>query len=213
MSSSRANFRRSLGIYAILDSDTVQPGLLPEFARMFADAGIRLFQVRAKKLASGPYLSLCENVKQALQGRALVLANDRPDIALLAGLDGVHVGDEDLPPEEARKIIGDDKVLGCSTHSLGELAAVDPKICDYAGFGPVFPSQTKVTGRPVHGIEGLARACKIARVPVVAIGGITVGQIPAIKRAGAAGIAMVSALLLAQDPAGAANAAVEAFSR
>lgn len=200
-----------IGVYAILDAGTLEPASIPETARAMATAGVRVFQVRAKGRSSGALLDLCIEVRRALPPASRVLVNDRADVALLAGLDGVHLGDEDLPPSEARRVVGTARVVGFSTHSIEEVRAVDPSVCDYIGFGPLFPSTTKATGRRPHGIEGLAAACRVARVPVVAIGGIRIEDLPAIRGAGASGAALISGLLAAGDPREAARRAVEAW--
>ncbi len=184
-----------IGVYAILDTGTMDASALPEAARRLSKKGVQVFQVRAKEWAAGALTALCLRVREALPGPAFLLVNDRADVALVADLDGVHVGDKDLPPGEARQVVGMGRIVGFSTHSIEEVRAADPSVCDYIGFGPVFPSTTKVTGRRPLGIEGLAAACRVARVPVVAIGGIRVKDLPAIRGAGAAGAAMISGLL------------------
>lgn len=200
-----------IGIYAILDAGTVDPASIPETARGIAAAGVRVFQVRAKAWSSGALADLCAVVRRTLPPACRVLVNDRADVALAVGADGVHVGDEDLPPSEARRVVGAGRVVGFSTHSIEEVRVVDPSVCDYVGFGPVFPSTTKATGLRPHGIEGLAAACRAARVPVVAIGGIRIEDLPAIRGAGASGAALISGLLAAGDPREAARRAVEAW--
>lgn len=200
-----------IGVYAILDTGTVAPDSIPDVAVGMAEAGIRVFQVRAKGWASGALADLCARVMRVLPRPCRVLVNDRADVALAVGLDGVHVGDEDLPPREARQVVGVGRMVGFSTHAVEEVRGVDPSVCDYVGFGPVFPSITKATGRRPHGIGGLAEACRVARVPVVAIGGVRVEDLPAIREAGASGAAMIAALLAAGDPREAARRAVEAW--
>lgn len=206
-----------IGIYAILDTGAYPPSGLAEAAREMYLEGIRVFQVRAKDFPSGMFLSLVNEIRQALPSDAVVLVNDRPDIALLVNAHGCHLGDEDIPVEAARKVLdlgkGERKVLGFSTHSIEEVKSVSPQYCDYIGFGPIFESKTKVTKRPTHGISGLEEACRLSPLPVVAIGGIEVDHIEALRRAGASGVAMISGLLRPKEVRERARRAVEAFFR
>lgn len=207
-SRSRIRLPRPIGVYAILDMGTVEPSRIVEVAIGIASAGVQVFQVRAKGWSSRALLELCVEVRRALPPFALVLVNDRADVALAADLDGVHVGDEDLPPREARRVVGEDRIVGFSTHAVDEIAAVDPDVCDYAGFGPVFETTTKRTDRVPQGLSTLAVACQVSSVPVVAIGGIRLEDLPAIRKAGAQGAAMISGLLAHDDPIEAARLAV-----
>ncbi len=200
-----------IGVYAILDTGTLEASLLPEAAEKMFWAGVRVFQVRAKGWDAGGLTGLCIRLRQALPEQAFLLVNDRADVALVADLDGVHVGDEDLPPAEARAVVGASRVVGYSTHSLDEVRLAMPEVCDYIGFGPVFATTTKRSERRPHGLEGLEAACRAARLPVVAIGGIRVEDVRAVRVAGAAGAAMISGLLARGDPGEAALRAVEAW--
>ncbi len=185
-----------IGVYAILDAGVLAPADLPDAARRLAAAGVRTFQVRAKALAAGAFVTLVRDVRAALPPDAVLLVNDRVDVALATAADGVHLGDMDLPVGAARALLGPDAIVGYSTHSPDQARDASGPACDYVGFGPMFTTTTKVTGRPTLGVEGLAAACRVARVPVVAIGGIGVDSLAAIRGAGASGAAMISALLV-----------------
>ena len=198
-----------IGVYAILDPGLLSASELPAAARDLASAGVRVFQVRAKTLATGALVDLTREVRAALPANAVLIVNDRVDVALACGADGVHLGDEDLPVDKARRILPPGALIGFSTHSIAEVEAANSLPCDYIGFGPVFESTTKQTGRRPHGVSGLALACAKAGKPVVAIGGIQVGQVATLLGAGACGVAMASGLLVQGRIFELARAAVE----
>lgn len=199
-----------IGVYAILDAGRMPPDDLPAAAATMAAAGIRVFQVRAKALPGGALLRLVEAVRAALGPDPVLLVNDRVDVAALAPCDGVHLGDGDLPVADARRLLAPGAIVGFSTHAPDETAAAHG--ADYVGFGPVFVTASKATGRPTLGPDGLRRACAGATVPVVAIGGIGIPQVGAMRRAGASGVAMIAALLVPGRVAETAAAAVAAFA-
>jgi len=200
-----------IGVYAILDAGLVGAEGLPGAAEAMACAGIRVFQVRGKSLCAGSLEALVLSVRSVLPGDALLIVNDRADVALETGADGVHVGDDDLPVEEVRRVLPASAVVGRSTHSIDEIRRLSALECDYVGFGPVFESTTKQTGYHPHGLEGLRRACLASSRPVVAIGGIGVDVIGAVREAGASGVAMISGLLASKDVGGIASRAVGEF--
>jgi len=167
-------------------------------------AGVRLIQLRAKNLSGGAFFQLANDlVAIARAGNAegaevLLLINDRADIALMSGADGVHVGQEDLSPKVLRGL-RDLRVIGVSTHNLDQLSAALDQPADYFAIGPVFQTASKANPDPVVGVDGVraARALLDARGdrrPLVAIGGITPDTAPEGFRAGAASVAMISAL-------------------
>jgi thiamine-phosphate pyrophosphorylase len=124
--------------------------------------------------------------------------NDRADLALAAGFDGVHVGQEDLSPESVRKIIGPDRWLGVSTHNPEQVAEADQTSADYLAIGPVFATSSKDNPDPVVGLEGVRRARQLTRKPLVAIGGITRANAASVIEAGADSVAVISDLLREQ---------------
>jgi len=125
---------------------------------------------------------------------ATLIVNDHPDIALAADADGVHLGQDDLPVKEARKIMGKNRIIGISTHTVEQARDADRDGADYIGFGPVFHTTTKDAGRP-KGIEMLREIKRQVRIPVVAIGGITTENIRPVLEAGADAVAVASAML------------------
>jgi thiamine-phosphate pyrophosphorylase len=130
-----------------------------------------------------------------------VILNDRADIAAMAGAAGVHVGQEDLPVDEARKICGAPLWVGVSTHTLEQLRAAEATSADYIAVGPIFPTGTKANPDPVVGLEFLRAARQLTRKPLVAIGGITVESAGEVYRAGADSIAVIRDLMAARNPA------------
>lgn len=147
-------------------------------------------------------LALCE---MARHHRIPFVINDHVDIALAAKADGVHVGQADMPVPVARRLLGNDKIIGLSVTCATELASIDPATVDYVGLGPVFPTSTKVDAAPALGIEGFRDLRQQIDQPVVAIGGLNQTNADAVVRAGADGVAVVSAICTALDPEQAAR--------
>jgi thiamine-phosphate pyrophosphorylase len=174
-----------------------------ELARAFFDGGARLVQIRAKRLPSGPFLALCDAiVALGASYNAAVIVNDRADLARLSGAAGVHVGQEDLPPADARAVVGPAAIVGLSTHDRVQIDAARLEPITYLAVGPVFGTRTKETGYRAVGVELVAEAVRAAgRRPVVAIGGITLENAAAVWAAGAAAVAVIGDLLTGGDPA------------
>jgi thiamine-phosphate pyrophosphorylase len=199
------------GLYAIVDGSAARPPL--ELVGAFVRGGAAVVQLRLKQVGAGELLRLARQARKLCAGKALLLINDRPDVARLAEADGVHLGQEDLPWESAREILGPGALIGVSTHSDAEIDR--SQSADYIGFGPVFATGSK-PGSPLpppHGIEGLRRAVQRSKVPVVAIGGITAATAGAVAEAGARCASAIAHLCAAQDPEGAARAMARAFAR
>ena len=191
-------------LYAIVDVDAAAAQRLDPagLAIAFADAGVRLLQIRAKRMAGAPLLALCEAVVDATRGAgALVIVNDRADIARLAGAAGVHVGQEDLTVDEVRRILGPGAIVGVSTHTADQIEAAQLTSADYFAVGPVFGTKTKETGHGSVGLELVARAAaRSGGRPVVGIGGITIETAATVIRAGASAVAVIGDLLGSGDP-------------
>jgi thiamine-phosphate diphosphorylase len=162
-------------------------------------AGVRFFQYRNK---SGTRREIYETSLQlVLLARgtgALFIVNDHADIALAVEADGVHLGQDDLPIEHARDLLGSEKLIGVSTHSPEQAKVAEAGGADYIGFGPVFRTSTKDAG-PVQGIEKIPVIKRTVSVPVIAIGGITLANVDEVICAGADGVAVISAVLSAPD--------------
>ena len=188
-------------MYAIVDADVcAREGRAPlDVARAFLSAGARLVQLRCKSWGSAAFLDLASAVvEESNSAGAAVIVNDRADVAALSRAHGLHVGQADLSPEDARKVIGDEPLLGLSTHTRDQWeSAVNEPVC-YIAIGPVFGTGTKDTGYPAVGLDTVARAAAAARqagLPAVAIGGITRHNAVSVIEAGAASVAVISDLV------------------
>jgi len=168
--------------------------------------GVRAVQLREKDLGGRELLELARKVRAlATRYGAKLLVNDRVDVAIAAGADGVHLGGDSIPPREARRLLGPGKLIGCSTHGPEQLAAAEAGGADFAVFGPVYHTPSKAPYGPPLGIDALRRACAAASIPVFALGGIGAGNLNEVIAAGADGISLISAVLAAKDPAKAAT--------
>lgn len=201
-------------VYAVLDVDVAAAhGRAPlDLARAYVDGGVRFLQVRGKALSSAALLDLASAVvalARPCEGRVVV--NDRADVAVIAGASGVHVGQEDLSPEDARAVVGNDRLVGVSTHTPAQIERAAISAADYIAVGPVFGTRTKDTGYEPVGL-GLVRLAAASGKPVVAIGGITLARAPEVIAAGAASLAVISDLLAHGDPREAAAAFVARLS-
>lgn len=176
--------------------------------------GAGMLQLRRKD-ASGRELCRLADALIPLCRRtgALFIVNDRLDIALATGADGVHLGQEDLPVAEARRILGTDRIIGASTSSTEEALKAEREGADYVGFGHIYPTGSKTKGYPPLGPEAVGEASRAIRIPLIAIGGITTENAPEPMRHGASGIALISAVTGAPDPAEAARRVLEAMRR
>ena len=199
-------------LYAILD-----PSLTKEpvsFARELAGAGVRLVQLRDKSSSARKVFDASRELIASLSPWGVrVVVNDRPDIAAMAGAAGVHVGQDDLPVEESRRICGPSHWVGVSTHNLEQLREADGTSADYIAVGPIFATSTKQNPDPVVGIEFLREARALTRKPLVAIGGITLESARDVFRAGADSVAVIRDLLLAKDPAARAREYLDVAER
>ena len=176
--------------------DGARPELtLVEQARLLARAGVRVVQVRCKGAAGrAAWESVRDAVDVLRQAGVVALVNDRVDWALLSHADGVHVGDEDLPPAEARALLGPLRLLGVTVRSAAGAREAAAAGASYVGLGPVFPSRTKDVPAPPLGLERLRREVAESPIPVVAIGGIGLDTISEVARTGVHGVAVVSDL-------------------
>jgi thiamine-phosphate diphosphorylase len=177
---------------------------LTDYAAACFDAGARFIQVRAKALAGRAFLDhAIAIVERGREYGALVVVNDRADIARLAAAGGVHVGQDDLTPLQVRAVAGAGTIVGLSTHTPAQLEAAVAGPIDYAAIGPVYSTPTKATGYEAVGLDRVRHASSRASaegLPVVAIGGITLERAPAVIDAGAAAVAVIGDLMATGDP-------------
>jgi thiamine-phosphate pyrophosphorylase len=168
--------------------------------------GCDLLQLRDHDASEDELLAAAERFRDACDAHgALFVVNDRPEIALQAGADGVHVGQDDLPVDAVRRLVGPDVFIGLSTHAPEQFDAALASDADYLSVGPVWETPTKA-GRPAVGLELVRYAAEHARVPFFAIGGIDEGNVAAVAEAGAPRVVVVRAIANASDPAAAARA-------
>jgi thiamine-phosphate pyrophosphorylase len=203
-------------LHAILDVDAAErAGWAPlDLARAFLAGGAPLLQIRAKHLPSSALLDLSDRVVEmaAAAGRS-VIVNDRADIARMSGAAGVHVGQDDLAPRDARAIVGPDGIVGYSTHTIDQVRAGCGEPVSYIAVGPVFGTQSKDTGYTAVGLDLVSAAARAAApIPIVAIGGITLKDARPVLDAGAAAVAVISDLLAGGDPRGRIAAYLQALA-
>jgi len=187
-------------LYAIIDPTLLTSSEL-DLAETLAGSGVELIQYRNKTASSRQFFEISRQLSSSLSPRGVrLIVNDRPDIALLAGAGGVHVGQEDLSVEEARAICGSDRWVGVSTHTLEQLAEADVTSADYIAVGPIFQTVTKKNPDPIVGTEILRKARQMTKKPLVAIGGITLERAAEVYRAGADSLAVIRDLICAPNP-------------
>lgn len=178
-----------------------------ELARLAVEGGADAVQYREKRaLTTRELMAVVSDILGVCMGaRALLIVDDRADVACAVGAPAVHLGRNDLDVATARAILGADAVIGGTANSYEEACAVWSTGVDYLGVGPIYGTRSKANPAPVMGLETLARICADAPVPVVAIGSITAQRIPEVFAAGAYGVAVLSEVLLADDPVAATH--------
>ncbi len=188
---------------------TARRGLIATVREAVA-GGVTIVQLRDKDASDDDLTVLARALRAELAPRGVpLIVNDRPVVASAAGADGLHIGQEDGDPCAARLLLGPDAILGLSVTRAAEVATVDAGVVDYVGVGPVFSTATKADAAPPLGIDGFRSVGAMLPVPFIAIGGVDIANTGAIMAAGAAGVAVVSAICAADDPR-AASAALRA---
>lgn len=211
-------------LYAIMDAVLLSASELTRgggpsheelvFAEMLGQSGVELIQYRNKQASSRTLFESCQGLARLLSSRGVkFIVNDRADIAVLAGADGVHVGQDDLAVEQARAICGPGRWVGVSTHNLEQVERAAATSADYVAVGPIFATPTKENPGPVVGLDFIRGARQLTAKPLVAIGGITVDRAADVYAAGADSIAVARDLIAAKDPAGRARQFLEIGAR
>lgn len=188
-------------LYVILDATLITS---PErdCAASLAEAGVRLLQYRNKSAPARQYLESSRELAEALLPQGVTFfVNDRPDVAFLAGANGVHVGQDDLDVEQARHLVGGDKLVGVSTHNLEQFQQAAASSADYIAVGPIFSTSSKSNPDPVVGVDFIRKMRALTDKPIVAIGGITLERATSAIEAGADSVAVISGILSAPNPA------------
>lgn len=200
-------------VYLVTDRHQTRGRGLIETVEAAVEAGVDAVQLREKDLSVRELYELACTLREVChRNGALLLVNDHIDVAHAARADGVHLPVRSFTPAEARLLLGPEAIVGSSCHTLDEAQRAAGLGADFLVFGPVFPTPSKAAFGPPVGLEELARVCATVSCPVLAIGGVGTEQVSAIRAAGAAGIAVVRAILSAPDPSSAARALVAAWS-
>ena len=187
-------------IYPIIDGSIVTLDNIGKTAEAIIDGGAKILQLRAKSLSSKEFLETARIIRKITKDKGTVfIVNDRVDIALLTDADGVHLGQGDLPVKEARRLLGNNKIIGYSTHNLREALEAVRLPVDYISFGPIFPTKTKEDAQTPKGLKGLSEVRKAVEIPIVAIGGITETNMVHVLKEGVEGVAMISEILTVKD--------------
>ncbi|KAF0155366.1 MAG: thiamine-phosphate pyrophosphorylase [Syntrophaceae bacterium] len=193
------------GIYLVTDRGLCRNRPLPEIILQAVQGGAAYVQLREKDLPTRAFVEEARAIKKILEPyRVPVIINDRIDVALACGADGVHIGQEDMPYSTARKLMGKNAIIGLSVETWEDVEAAQRLDVDYIGVSPVFATPTKTDTKEPWGLEGLKKIKSFSRHPIVAIGGINEINARAVVEAGADCLAVVSAICAADNPAGAA---------
>ena len=187
-------------LYAILDPEQTRGRPAQRVLAALLEAGVSILQLRVKSLPPVDFLELAKQARAVTRAHGCkLIINDRVDIALACGADGVHLGQDDLPLRAGRKLMGQ-KIIGISTHDLDQARAAERDGADYIGFGPMFGTRTKATGYEARGPEMLQQIRRAVTLPIVAIGGITEANVQEVWQAGADSVAIIGDVLQDNDP-------------
>jgi len=198
---SRMRRFQQTGLYLVTSQALSRGRTTLEIVDAALAGGVRLIQLREKEMPMPNFLRLAEQIRaRTTQEGALLIINDRVDVALAVGADGVHLGQADFPIAPARRL-APDLIIGASTHSPAEAQAAEHAGASYINIGPLFPTQTKQTSGKFIGLEGLGEIARLVTIPWTVMGGIKPEHVPALTQAGACTIAVVTAITAADDPA------------
>ena len=193
-------------LYIVTDRQQTAERRLEDVIAAATHDGASMVQLREKDLSARELYALGSRLKPRLDAAKVpLLINDRVDVALALDAAGVHLAGHSLPTPEARRVLGAQKLLGVSTHSLDQARAAADDGADFVVFGPVFSTPSKIAYGPPQGLTRLAEVVQHLAIPVLAIGGITTANVPTVLETGAYGIAMIRAVLAAPDPRAAAE--------
>jgi thiamine-phosphate pyrophosphorylase len=185
-----------------------------EITRLAIVGGADTIQYRQKRGSTREMIEIARNMKRLCsEADVTFIVNDRLDVAIAAEADGVHLGQEDFPIPMARELLGEGRIIGGSAATLDEARKCLSEGADYVGFGPVYPTSSKDDAGPVSGIDILKQVVEIIPVPIIAIGGVGAENIPDVMRAGARGIAVISAVCCQDDPEKATRSLYQALNK
>ncbi|RAR57388.1 thiamine-phosphate pyrophosphorylase [Onishia taeanensis] len=196
-----------LSLYLVTDAALCAKAGLIDTVLAAVRGGVTMVQLRNKTASDAELIVQARRLMAALHGTGVpLIINDRLDVAIAAGADGLHIGQGDGDVAEARRQLGPDAILGLSVENSIQLAALDPQGLDYLGIGPVFATASKQDHAPPLGLEGLTELAASSPLPTVAIGGLNASHVEAIRQSGANGLAVISAICGQPDPQAAATA-------
>jgi thiamine-phosphate pyrophosphorylase len=173
-----------------------------DIARFAIRGGADIIQFRDKRMSTGELLETALKIRSLCKkNKVMFIVNDRVDIALLSNSDGVHLGSEDIQISEARKLLGQRKIIGGTAHNIDEAVQAEKDGADYLGYGHIFATQSKIKTTPPVGLIELKKVCKIIKIPILAVGGIDTNNAKSVISAGAHGMAVIGAVVKSSDPA------------
>lgn len=198
--------RSNLLLYLVTDRPLSLGRPLEEIVAEAVAGGVTMVQLREKEAPTGEFVALAKSLKALLAPLGVpLIINDRVDVALAADADGVHIGQSDMSYEDARRLLGEDKIIGLSVENFDDLAVANTLDVDYVGISPVYGTPTKSDTAEPFGLEGLRKAVAMSVHPTVAIGGMNAQTIGEVMAAGTDGVAVVSAICSAPSPRNAAQ--------
>ena len=193
------------GLYLVTDRGLAGERSIEDLVRAAVRGGVSVVQLREKALETGEFVALARRLKAGLADVAVrLIINDRLDVVLASGADGIHIGQRDMAYDDARRLLGPEAIIGVSVETPEDAEEAERYDCDYLGVSPVFPTPTKTDVATFWGLEGLSRLRRRSQKVLVAIGGINSSNASDVLDAGADGIAVVSAICAARDPEAAA---------
>lgn len=203
---------RNLRLYLVTDPDLCAAAGLVSTVRAAVRGGVTFVQLRDKQASTRARIIMARTLRAALAGTGVPLViNDDLEAAIAAGVDGVHIGQDDISPAEARARMGPGKIIGLSCETVAQVAAAPAGVVDYLGLGTVFPTASKTDHKPTVGLDGLAAMARVAPAPTVAIGGLKAAHARDVLAAGCDGMAVVSAICGQTDPEAAARVLAQAL--
>lgn len=204
--------RRALRLIVITDAELAAPRSVERVVDLALQAGARCVQLRAKGVDARDLLARARRLRPPIRhAGALLFVNDRLDVALAAGADGVHLGPDDLPVHAARAVVPHDFLIGFSADDPVEARRAEARGADYIGCGAVFGTTTKDVGDEAIGADRLDEVARAVSIPVVGIGGVSVGRVREVAATAAAGSAVIGAVMAADDPGAAVRTLLEPF--
>jgi thiamine-phosphate pyrophosphorylase len=194
-------------LYLVTDRGLARGRSTLEIVSAAVHGGVTVVQLREKDCSTRDFIEQALTVKELLKDRGVpLIINDRVDVAQAVKADGVHLGQTDMPLAVAKEILGDSMIIGISAESLQDAIEAEKAGADYLGVSPIYATPTKTDTAPPLGLEGLRKIRKAVRLPLVGIGGLNPGNATEVIRSGADGVAVVSAIVAAEDPQTAADA-------